>query len=162
MKIEIIHTNEILDLDAAFADMAPERQESCRRLASPQTRLLCVAADVAARRLVGDWRKDGKGKPICDDGYLSLAHSGEYAVAVWDEVLIGVDIEQIRPLSPALSKRLGTDEPLMEWVKREAYGKALGVGVYRVLDDPIPEGWEFFFPEAPDGYVMVICRKQEP
>ena len=161
MKIEIIHTNDIPDYAAAFACMSPMRQEQCNRLASKQARLLCVAADMAARRLVGDWGKDHNGKPICDVGYLSLAHSGEYAVAVWAEVPIGVDMERIRPLSPALAKRLG-EEPLQVWVKKEAYGKALGVGVYRVLDDPIPEGWEFFFPEAPDGYVMAICRKQEP
>jgi phosphopantetheinyl transferase len=162
MKIEILHTNEISDLDAAFAEMSRERQDSCRRLASPQARLLCVAADVAARRLVGDWQKDDSGKPICHNGYLSLAHSGEYAVAVWDEVPIGVDIEKLRSLSPALAKRLGTEQPLTEWLKREAYGKALGVGVYRVLDDPIPEGWAFSFPDAPDGYTIAICKKQEP
>lgn len=159
MKIEIVHTNEISNFDAAFAYMRVERQADCARLASKQAKLLCVAADVAARRLVNDWSKDGNGKPICDCGYLSLAHSGEYAVAVWDKHPIGVDIEQIRPLSPALIKRLGGG--LDEWVKKEALGKALGVGVYRVLDEPIPDGWEFFFPDAPDGYIMAICKKQE-
>ncbi|MBO5783452.1 MAG: hypothetical protein J6R33_00625 [Clostridia bacterium] len=162
MKIEIIHTNEILDFDATFARMSRERQAQCDRLASKQARLLCVAADMAARRLVGDWRKDGNGKPICDTGYLSLAHSGEYAVAVWDERPIGVDLEQIRSLSPALTKRLGGDDPLLTWVKKEALGKALGIGVYRVLDEPMPDGWEFVFPDAPEGYLMAICRKQEP
>lgn len=159
MKIEIVHTNEISNFDAAFACMRVERQADCARLASKQAKLLCVAADVAARRLVNDWSKDGNGKPVCDCGYLSLAHSGEYAVAVWDKHPIGVDIEQIRPLSPALIKRLGGG--LDEWVKKEALGKALGVGVYRVLDEPIPDGWEFFFPDAPDGYIMAICQKQE-
>ena len=162
MKLEIIHTNEIEDYATAFAGMSQERQDACRRLASQQARLLCVAADVAARRLAGDWQKDDSGKPICHNGYLSLAHSGEYAVAAWDEVPIGVDIEKLRSLSPALAKRLGTEQPLTEWLKREAYGKALGVGVYRVLDEPIPEGWEFSFPEAPDGYMIAICKKQEP
>ena len=156
MKIEIVHTNEISNFDAAFACMRVERQADCARLASKQAKLLCVAADVAARQLVNDWSKDGNGKPVCDCGYLSLAHSGEYAVAVWDKHPIGVDIEQIRPLSPALIKRLGGG--LDEWVKKEALGKALGVGVYRVLDEPIPDGWEFFFP---DVYIMAICKKQE-
>ena len=159
MKLEIVHTNEISNFDTAFAYMRVERQADCARLASKQAKLLCVAADVAARRLVNDWSKDGNGKPVCDCGYLSLAHSGEYAVAVWDKHPIGVDIEQIRPLSPALIKRLGGG--LDEWVKKEALGKALGVGVYRVLDEPIPDGWEFFFPDAPDGYIMAICKKQE-
>ncbi len=162
MKIKIIHTNEITDYDAAFARMSRERQADCLRLASKQARLLCVAADMAARCLVGDWSKDESGKPICESGYLSIAHSGEYAVAVWDERPIGVDLEHIRPLSPALAKRLGGDDPLLTWVKKEALGKALGVGVYRVLDEPIPDGWEFLFPDAPKGYLLVICTKQEP
>ena len=161
MKIEIIHTNDIPNYDAAYAAMGRERQAQCDRLASKQARLLCVAADLAARRLVGDWSKDGNGKPVCDTGYLSIAHSGEYAVAVWDECPIGVDIEQIRSLSPALIRRLGGIDPLREWVKKEAYGKALGVGVYKVLDEPISERWEFVFPEAPRGYVMAVCKKKE-
>ena len=161
MKIKIVHTNEILDFDTAFARMSRERQADCVRLASKQARLLCVAADMAARRLAGDWRKDDNGKPICDTGYLSIAHSGEYAVAVWDEHPIGVDLEHIRPLSPALAKRLGGDDPLREWVKKEALGKALGVGVYRVLDEPMPDGWEFIFPDAPEGYMIAICKKKE-
>ena len=148
-------------MQAAFAAMARDRQEYCRRLAHERARLLCVAADMAARQLVGDWSKDERGKPICEWGYLSLAHSGDYAVAVHSERRIGVDIEQERPLSPALAKRLGGDEPLVEWLKREAYGKATGEGVYRVLDAPVPSGWNFFFPAAPTGYRMVICEKQE-
>lgn len=158
MKIIMIHTNQVTDYTCAYAAMSRERQKQCDRLASQQARLLCVAADMAARQLVGDWRKDDQGKPICQSGYLSLAHSGDYAVAVYSDRPIGVDIEKIRPLSPALAKRLGGD--LTEWGKKEALGKALGVGVYRVLDEPIPDGWEFSFPEAPEGYIMAICEKQ--
>ncbi len=144
--------------DAAYATMSRERQEQCDRLASSQARLLCVAADKAARQLVGNWNKDDQGKPICQSGYLSLAHSGDYAVAVHSDRPIGVDIEKIRSLSPALAQRLGGD--LTEWVKKEALGKALGVGVYRVLDAPLPDGWAFTFPQAPEGYIMAICEKQ--
>ena len=145
---------------AAYAAMSQERRERCNRLTSKQARLLCVAADMAARNLVGEWRKDDRGKPICNDGYLSIAHSGDYAVAVHSERPIGVDIEKQRPLSPALAKRLGGE--LIEWVKKEALGKALGVGIYRVLANPIPDGWHFSFPEAPEGYIIAICEKQEP
>ncbi len=160
MKLTILDIKTITpaQFDAAYAAMSRERQAQCDRLASHQARLLCVAADIAARQLVGDWRKDEQGKPICDNGYLSIAHSGDYAVAVHADTPIGIDIEKIRPLSPALAKRLGGD--LTEWVKKEAYGKALGVGVYRVLDTLIPDGWDFSFPSAPEGYIIAICQKQ--
>lgn len=162
MKLVIldVKTLSAAQYESAFARMNPARQEKCRRLASKQARLLCVAADMAARELVGDWDKDEKGKPICQSGYLSLAHSGDYAVAAWSDRPIGVDIEKHRPLSPALAKRLGGD--LEEWVKKEAYGKAIGTGICRVLDAPIPDGWHFSFPDAPEGYIMAICEKQEP
>jgi phosphopantetheinyl transferase len=162
MKLVILDVKTVsaVQYESAFARMSPQRQERCRRLASKQARLLCAAADMAARRLVDDWSKDDQGKPICDNGYLSIAHSGDYAVAVHGDRPIGVDIEKKRPLSPALAKRLGGD--LTEWVKKEAYGKALGIGIYRVLDAPIPDGWNFSFPQAPDGYIIAICEKQEP
>ncbi len=160
MKLTILDIKTITpaQFDTAYAAMSRERQAQCDRLASQQARLLCVAADMAARQLVGDWSKDDQGKPICDNGYLSIAHSGDYAVAVHSDRPIGVDIEKIRSLSPALAKRLGGD--LTEWVKKEALGKALGVGVYRVLDQPIPDGWDFSFPQAPENYIIAICQKQ--
>ncbi len=161
MKLTILDIKTITpaQFDAAYAAMSQERQKQCDRLASQQARLLCVAADMAARQLVGTWSKDEQGKPICDGSYLSIAHSGDYAVAVHADTPIGVDIEKIRPLSPALAQRLG-DDPLPTWVKKEAYGKALGVGVYRVLNEPISDGWEFVFPDAPEGYIIAICQKQ--
>jgi phosphopantetheinyl transferase len=162
MKLVILNVKTIAaaQYESAFARMSAQRQEKCRRLASKQARLLCVAADMAARELVGDWDKNEKGKPICKNGYLSLAHSGDYAVAAWSDRPIGIDLEQQRPLSPALSKRL--EGGLDEWVKKEAYGKAIGTGIYRVLDAPIPDGWKFSFPDAPNGYIIAICEKQEP
>ena len=162
MKLVIldVKTLSAAQYRSAFARMSPARQEKCRRLASKQARLLCVAADMAARRLVDDWNPDESGRPICQSGYLSLAHSGDYAVAAWSERPIGVDIEKHRPLSPALAKRLGGG--LDEWVKKEAYGKAIGTGIYRVLNAPIPDDWHLSFPDAPDGYIMAICEKQEP
>lgn len=163
MKLVIIDIRQLTPTTYAadYTRMSAQRQAQYNRLASPQARLLCVAADMAARQLVPDWNKDENGKPVCDNGYLSIAHSGDYAVAVHSDRPIGLDIEKIRPLSPALAARLG-DDPLSAWVKKEAYGKALGVGVYRVLDEPIPDGWEFSFPEAPANYIIAICEKQEP
>lgn len=162
MKLVILDAKTIAaaQYESAFARMSAQRQEKCRRLASKQARLLCVAADMAARELVGDWDKDEQGKPICTNGYLSLAHSGDYAVAAWSERPIGVDIEQRRPISSVLTTRLGGG--LDEWVKKEALGKALGVGICRMLDVPIPDGWAFSFPDAPEGYIIAICEKQEP
>ena len=142
----------------AYLQMSKERQTQCDALSEP-AQYRCVAADMAVRSLVNDWSKDAQGKPICQEGYISLSHSGEYAVAVHSDRPIGVDIQQLRPLSPALTKRLG-DEPLTAFVKKEALAKALGVGVYRLLDAPFPDGWDFSFPTAPEGYLLVVREKQ--
>lgn len=167
MKLAILDIRTITpaQLDSARTRMSRERQEQYGRLAHARARLLCVAADMAARQLVGDWRKDGNGKPICENGYLSIAHSGDYAVAVHSDRPIGIDIEKRRPLSPAVAKRIGDGgDPLTAWVKKEALGKALGVGVYRVLKEPLDRltDWKFSLPAAPEGYLIAICEKQEP
>lgn len=53
------------------------------------------------------------GKPYLQnipDLHFSLSHSGNYAVCVFYHRPVGVDIQQIRPVSPALLKRVCTQE----------------------------------------------------
>jgi len=53
------------------------------------------------------------GKPYLKnvpDLHFSLSHSGNYAVCVFYHRPVGVDIQQIRPVSPALLKRVCTQE----------------------------------------------------
>lgn len=113
---------------------------------------------VAMRRLAG-------GKPVLDGGgpAFSLAHAGGRAlVAIGDVAAIGVDLEpdrrlrmgperqrllidaaaplvagEAQPLDGTARARHGGDEraALRAWVRLEAYAKAMGAGIGRVLTE---------------------------
>jgi 4'-phosphopantetheinyl transferase len=79
--------------------------------------------------------------------FVSLAHSGTFVVAAVAEVAVGIDVEELptRELHPGMEARicspaeLGRLSRLTEpgrqgafmaiWTRKEAYGKALGVGL---------------------------------
>lgn len=99
---------------------------------------------------------EGEGKPVIEGGRpleFNLSHSGDlvlYAVAVG--IPVGVDVEKLRPMPRALelAKRFLSPEEhddlaaatpeqvspqfFSMWVRREAYAKARGTSVWRVLE----------------------------
>ena len=99
---------------------------------------------------------EGDGKPVLAgnrDLEFNLSHSGEIVVyAVAASRPVGVDLEQLRPMPRALElarrflspeeneaiaaapQELRDREFLSSWVKREAYAKARGTSIWRVLE----------------------------
>ena len=99
---------------------------------------------------------EGEGKPVIEGGRpleFNLSHSGDlvlYAVAAG--IPVGVDVEKLRPMPRALelAQRFLSREEHDElaaatpeqrspqffsmWVRREAYAKARGTSVWRVLE----------------------------
>jgi 4'-phosphopantetheinyl transferase len=99
---------------------------------------------------------EGEGKPVIEGNRpveFNLSHSGDlvlYAVAA--EIPVGVDVEKLRPMPRALELaqrflspeerdelEAATPEQLSPqffsmWVRREAYAKARGTSVWRVLE----------------------------
>jgi 4'-phosphopantetheinyl transferase len=115
----------------------------------------------------------GNGKPVLATGgpVFSFTHSGDLAlVALAPDGEVGIDIEQVRPLAdldrlgarflssrelirlgklPAANRLRWT---LAAWTRREAYLKALGVGVTGLDDTGVHDLW--FGSEAADGELL--------
>jgi len=69
------------------------------------------------------------GKPLIDNGYISVSHSKNLLVIAHHNNDIGIDCEYIRPLSNSLIEKIHLDSinPLLDWCKRES--------VIKLLDD---------------------------
>ena len=157
-----------------FSLFSPLRREKILRLKNPGARLLSAAAELAlltalrmadpvflppARyeyspsgqpRLLPAWggpsvsAKDSSAFP---DGlpFISLSHSGEWALAAVSSAPVGADIEGKAASSPALARRCLSDREMEEylaspdpaarfrslWVAKESYVKLTGEGLSR-------------------------------
>lgn len=131
------------------------------------------------------------GRPFVPGARLacSLSHAGELIAVAVSRRAVGIDVEQIRGIEPesALVARACTPAQLRElerlppgerervflaqWVRKEAAGKALGVGLDLALA-PSPfmafpragrrrhRGlWRVFELETPDGYVGAVAGR---
>jgi 4'-phosphopantetheinyl transferase len=98
-----------------------------------------------------DLQPDPLGRPTlfgaATGTFVSLAHSGTFVVAAVADVAVGIDVEELpaRQLHPGLAARICSPaelgrltrltEPARQvafmaiWARKEAYGKALGVGL---------------------------------
>ena len=124
-----------------------------------------------------------RGKPFFKDIplYFSLSHSGEYVLCVFSDREVGADIQQMKPVeSGKLIKRFFSQKEQAEWkalpseaekqdyfyrqwVRREAYGKLTGEGIFTKLGK---EGygadccfWESSIVNA--NYRIAICRYRD-
>lgn len=170
--------------------MSPERRERVARKAIREDRLRSVAGELLVRRAVSEALgiceeavplcSDGRGAPTLDGTglFVSIAHSGNYAVCALSDTPVGIDIEEVRPMcgrvatgtfSVRENEYLGADgyelsgETLVRffeiWTAKEAYGKMKGEGV--TLSDTvdtttIPVKRKYF-----DGYVVSIVCEEE-
>ena len=90
-----------------------------------------------------DYEVDERGKPVIEDGFVSLSHSGRFAVCALSPVPVGIDIEAERYVDPGLAPRILSPMELKEYqadpsggyllerfVIKEAYLKLTGEGVF--------------------------------
>ena len=117
-----------------------------------------------------------RNKPMADNCFVSISHSGDMVAVCTSEKPIGIDIEKIddkRNLEK-LSKRVfkgqeleafeqnPTPEQFYEiWTQKEAYSKIDGQGVNEIMsgfDIFDLQGYEFTT-EIINDYVLSICEK---
>ena len=133
--------------------ICPQKHERVSRMRFEDDKKRSLAANLAARRASADFLGidedeiritcDGSGKPLCDGCYISLSHSGDYAVCAVSSFPIGVDIEKKRDLNPKLINKIcvndaeyatDTQSLLTLWSVKEACFKALSPKVSTVSD----------------------------
>lgn len=177
----------------ALSDCERERAE---RFSRPEVRRRFVAARGGLRRVLAGYlavpprslsiREGPHGKPMLPGGpRFSLSHSGELALcAVAQDREVGVDLERLRPVPEAdhiASRWFSEDELrayraaidslpggafLRVWTRREAYLKAVGLGLSdsaaRVAIDP--ERWELHEVCPGEGFVgaLAVERVRRP
>ena len=144
------------EYDRWYAQMAPERQEKTDAMRREDHRKASVAADHLARTMIAEacdadaasiqFRKDENGKPHVVDLpiHFNVSHSGDFVACAVDSSPVGIDIEQIRPIRPALVKKVcteserayvenGGEDMLLRffevWTSKEAWFKYTGTGI---------------------------------
>lgn len=84
--------------------------------------------------------KDGSGRPLLNEGYISISHSGEYKVMAISSKKVGIDIEKHRDINfQRIVSRFFKDTRISSlndffglWVKNEAYLKFTGEGLKKL------------------------------
>ena len=125
------------------------RLKSCAGISNERVRIQGLAAELAlSYALSGDallppvYRYEASGKPVIDGGFISLSHSGRFAVCAYSDRLVGVDIEALRPVASGIAPRILSPKELDEFSKtrddhyllrkfvmKEAFFKMTGEGV---------------------------------
>lgn len=150
VKLVIVNTEDCMKLLSQPERYCSEgRLLRCRKTLNAGVRQQGYAAELALSYCISgeallppDYRYEKSGKPVIDGGYISLAHSGKYAVCAYCDAPVGVDIEVNRVVSPGLSRRvlsaaereeyaaLSENEYLLrKFVIKEAYFKLTGEGI---------------------------------
>ncbi|MDY6790806.1 MAG: 4'-phosphopantetheinyl transferase superfamily protein [Thermodesulfobacteriota bacterium] len=143
----------ILSVPASYKELT--RRERVKYLSRHARRALKISAEKSGIQL-GELLKENNGSPMPSEGnYWSVTHKPDYVGGVIDSQRIGIDIEKIRPCSPALFKKIADDrewalshaDPLplffRYWTAKEAVLKAGGKGltdlshcrIVQIIDD---------------------------
>lgn len=128
-----------------------------------------------------EYGDDENGKPYfteSDGIWLSLSHSGEYAVCAVSDRPVGVDIQSLRRPNEGIARRCFTERERAAaaddasftalWARKEAVSKAVGLGIQIGFSDIDVLGSEVSYDGASysvedidcmdDGYRMALSR----
>ena len=166
--------------------MSPERRKRAEAMRDEADRLRTAAGERLAREMLAPrfgctpaevpLRWNGDGKPETDGGwYVSISHSGAYAVCAVDSRPVGVDVETIRAVDDKFLRRvcseselayaLRGDEPERRfwelWTAKEAIFKLTGKGPLLKLSKlALPEGVSVWY-TLRYGCALTVAWKNE-
>lgn len=196
MKIFSCNIKDIPDCDLRewYNSMSSERKEAVRKLLVVQKQKLKIAADRICREAISEFcgispdditfsaNEYGKPYAVGLDVNFSISHSGDYVICAVSENEIGADIEKIREIKPAVSKRFATESEmeyiasnpngLFEiWTLKEACFKCIGTGLngniknisFDIKENNIicsEEGYKCSFHNIAEGYICSVCEKR--
>ena len=148
MKIYWLDCSSLMDETALMSTLpylSEERREKTLRLQTEERRAQSAAVGLMLRHLFGhaEFCYGINGKPYLrdqKDQYFSISHSGKYVVCAVADCEIGVDIEPILPIRPAVKQRCFTAEEQQWigedatrftrlWTMKEGYMKLTGTGL---------------------------------
>ncbi len=104
--------------------MTDKRKAEIKSLRSDTDKKLSIAGEMLAKKGISELSgisvsdiiidKDKSGRPYAQDTdcYISISHSGEYAVCAVDIKPVGIDIEKIREVNIKTAKRFCNKEEL--------------------------------------------------
>lgn len=101
-----------------------------------------------------------EGAPFC----FNLSHSGEYIVCALSDAGVGVDIEEIKPISEGVMRRFvgcfenSDAENTRLWTRYEALGKFLGTGIPYKTPTCAYVMKEYL---DLDGYALTVCAEKD-
>ena len=179
MKVDIVIVNiegNLGLLSAPERFSSPERLIRCGRISNAERRLQGYAAELALSLALSgeallppEYSYDGRGKPVIEGGFVSLSHSGRFAVCALSPVPVGIDIEAERDVDPKLAPRILSPMELEEYraapsgryllerfVIKEAYLKLTGEGVFGGMSELHVHGGLIFRRGVRVGFVSGI------
>ena len=195
MEYRVINIREYgeEELHKWFSEADDQRREKILRLRYTDDQLRSLCADHLARVMLAkqfhcdasalQFYRTARGKPYLEGNplHFNLSHSGDFVACAVDFSPIGIDIEAIRPVPPALCKKVCTAEELsyvyekgefsslrflLLWTAKEAALKMRGLGIRPDLSAfPVMANGRFFLPDCSfmqkqnERYVLTIAQK---
>lgn len=109
-------------------------------------------------------QKTPSGKPFVagrHDINYNISHTAGYVVCAVGTLAVGVDIEQIRPISQRVINRFldgcPAEQAVLKWTMRESYGKMTGEGFFH-SPTVVPHTFLSYYEIS--GYIVTLCAER--
>lgn len=168
-----------LDVGRWLPMVSEDRQQRTKKLYRLEDQWRSLAGEMLVRHVFRNclgvqkepiiFSRDAKGKPVSNTGiHYNVSHSGRWVCAAFDELPVGIDIEQITEADLDIAAAmfapveyealLGMPEELRAnfffqlWTGKESYTKALGEGLMMPLDS--------FYIQSGNDYSRIVSAQQ--